>query len=98
MSKSSRAVIEWRHRMKQKAVAYLGGKCSHCGYDRCIRALSFHHRDPATKSFGIAEPHTKKWEVIQAELDKCDLLCLNCHMEEEERLLGCGSTGTAAGC
>jgi hypothetical protein len=85
---NSKQVVEWRRRMKRKAVAYLGGKCIRCGYDKCIRALSFHHRNPQEKLFGIAEPHTKKWSVIQIELDKCDLLCLNCHAEEEQRIFG----------
>lgn len=86
MGKGSEAVIKWRRRMKQKAVEYLGGKCSRCGYDRCVRALSFHHRDSTTKSFGIANPSTKRWELIKAELDKCDLLCMNCHMEIEDKI------------
>jgi hypothetical protein len=99
VSNVSRAVVRWRRNMKLKAVEYLGGKCFRCGYSKCVRALSFHHRDPNTKEFGIAQPTTKSWERVKAELDKCDLLCMNCHMEvEEEILLGCGSIGTAGGC
>ena len=36
--------------MKQ-AVKLLGGKCCICGYDKCIDALVFHHRDPSIKEF-----------------------------------------------
>jgi hypothetical protein len=79
-------VIAWRRRMKLKAVEYLGGKCSRCGYNRCVRALSFHHRDPKQKCFGIANSSTKSWEIVKTELDKCDLMCMNCHMEIEEEI------------
>jgi hypothetical protein len=65
----------------QKAVEYKGGSCQICGYNKCIRALTFHHRDPKEKSFPISGSHCRSWEAIQAELDKCDLLCFNCHME-----------------
>lgn len=86
MSKGSKSVIEWRRRMKIKAVAYLGGKCFRCGYSRCVRALNFHHRNPKVKLFAISHPNTKRWEIIKTELNKCDLLCFNCHMEEEDRI------------
>jgi hypothetical protein len=86
MDRSNKRVIEWRRRMKVKAVAYLGGKCIKCGYDKCIRALGFHHRDPEMKLFRIGSGCPKRWELIKAELDKCDLLCANCHMEEEDKI------------
>ncbi len=70
-----------RFALKEKAVAYLGGKCIACGYSRCVAALNFHHRDGKDKSFGIGGSHCRSWEVIKAELDKCDLLCSNCHAE-----------------
>lgn len=76
---------------KAKCVAYKGGKCLKCGYNKCHRAMGFHHRDPKTKSFGISEGITNSWEILKKELDKCDLLCSNCHMELEEAL-ACNST------
>jgi DNA-binding CsgD family transcriptional regulator len=67
---------------KKMAVDYKGGKCERCGYDKCIWALSFHHKDPSQKDFIISQYSTFKWEKIQKELDKCMLLCNNCHSEE----------------
>jgi len=79
---NSKAVVGWRRRMKLKAIAYKGGKCLVCGYDRCARALAFHHLDPSEKEFSIsAEGACRTWARVQAELDKCALLCGNCHEE-----------------
>ena len=44
--------------------------------------MTFHHRDPADKEFLVSQMRDRSWEVPRAELDKCDLLCFNCHMEE----------------
>jgi hypothetical protein len=73
-------VVSWRKRTKAKAIAYKGGKCQRCGYGVCIRALKFHHLDPAQKIFGISGA-TKAWDKIKIELDKCVLVCGNCHDE-----------------
>lgn len=70
-----------RFEVKRRALEYLGGKCKTCGYNKCSRALSFHHRDPKTKLFEISGGHARKWESVEQELDKCDLLCQNCHCE-----------------
>ena len=83
---SSCKVKKSRQNTKLKAVEYKGGKCESCGYSKSIRALTFHHKDPTKKEFGIADPKNRSFEAIKAELDKCDLLCMNCHMEEHERL------------
>lgn len=73
-----------RRRTKQRALEYKGGKCQKCGYSKCQRALTFHHLDPTAKEFGIADPKNRSFEAIKDELDKCMLLCMNCHMEEHE--------------
>ncbi len=79
MSKAQH-VVEWRKRTKQKAVDYKGGKCARCGYKGCNAALIFHH--PGQKSFGISNGTIHSWAKVKVELDKCVMLCLNCHAEE----------------
>ena len=61
---------------------YKGGKCIECGYDKCPAALEFHHTDPSKKEFGIGGGYNRSWEVIKLELDKCVMLCSNCHHEK----------------
>lgn len=70
-----------RFALKRKCVQYKGGKCEQCGYSKCIGALTFHHIDPSQKEFTIAGNHSRAWNVIKEELDKCALLCANCHHE-----------------
>lgn len=77
-----RAVAKRRQVLKQKAVDYMGGACQFCGYARCSNALEFHHKDPSQKDFGIsAKGYTRSWKKVQQELDKCVLVCSNCHQE-----------------
>ncbi len=70
-----------RNLRKQEAIAYKGKKCYHCGYDKCYKALTFHHINPKDKSFDIAQNWEKSLERVKSELDKCILLCANCHAE-----------------
>lgn len=46
--------------------------------------MHFHHQSPEHKDFGIGNGSTKSWEKIKIELDKCILLCANCHAEEHQ--------------
>ena len=79
---ASEAVTLKRRRVKLTAVDYLGGKCCICGYDKCVDALEFHHKDPTQKDFGISTNGAcRSWNKIKQELDKCILLCANCHRE-----------------
>ena len=82
-------VQKWRKKRKQEFVDYLGGKCKICEYDKCVEALEFHHIDPDTKSFSIASAiaNPKKHGVIKEEVDKCILLCGNCHAEYHAGLI-----------
>lgn len=78
---------ERRHKIKQMAVEYLGGCCLKCGIrssQYCI--YDFHHRDPSQKDFSFGKVN-KGFEQIKPELDKCDLLCANCHRIIHDELL-----------
>jgi len=59
------------------AVELLGGKCSICGLVDNPAVYDFHHRDPKEKDVGISQ--AKSWAAIEKELEKCDLVCSNCH-------------------
>jgi hypothetical protein len=81
-------VSQKRKYYKRLGVEYKGGCCVICGYDRCVRALHFHHLDPSEKDFSIAaKGYTRSWEKMKNELDKCVLLCSNCHSEAHENMI-----------
>jgi 5-methylcytosine-specific restriction endonuclease McrA len=76
-----------REKLKILSLEYKGGKCEFCGYSKCVEALEFHHIDSLDKDFGISESgNTRSFEKLKIELDKCVLLCANCHREEHVRL------------
>src|SRR3989344_4624844 len=79
-----RAVAKRRRKIKELAIAYKGGRCQTCGYHKYQGALDLHHIDHQQKEFGIADKGvTRSWEKVKAELDKCVLVCANCHREIE---------------
>lgn len=81
--------MERQRNLKQECVDYKGAKCEHCSYDKYIGALEFHHKDPNQKEFTIAKVNQTKFnDKIKLELDKCLLLCANCHREEHARISG----------
>ncbi len=54
-------------------------KCKECGESH-VSCLDFHHRDKDTKVESIANLIQRaSVERIQKEIDKCDVLCANCH-------------------
>lgn len=74
---------------KVAAVQILGGKCQRCGFTH-PGALQFHHRDPSQKLFNISSktltsPKKYPWDLVAAEIKKCDLLCANCHFIEHNK-------------
>lgn len=82
---NSCCVMKAQRRKKQIAIDEYGGKCIKCGYNKCIDALEFHHREGKEESPAYI---ICRWSLERAkiELDKCDLLCSNCHREEHARL------------
>lgn len=64
---------------KLKAIEYKGGKCFDCKneYEQCC--YDFHHINPLEKDLNIAQMAGRTFDGIKNELDKCVLLCSNCH-------------------
>lgn len=67
--------------IKHQLVLYKGGKCEICGYNKCEAALQFHHLNPEEKEFQISDKDLSM-EEMKKEVDKCQLLCANCHAEQ----------------
>lgn len=68
---------------KLQLVAEAGGKCVKCGYDRNLAALAWHHINPETKRFqlDLRSLSNRSERDIRVEVDKCELVCVNCHAE-----------------
>ena len=66
---------------KTKFIEYKGSCCELCGYSKYQGALEFHHKDPTKKDFHVSDAYCKPWDEVKIELDKCSLLCSNCHKE-----------------
>jgi len=79
---NAEGVKRHRNKKKQWCIEYLGGKCARCGYDKCAAALEFHHRNPEEKEFQFSQYQKASYERLARELEKCELLCSNCHKEE----------------
>lgn len=76
-------VLRNQHRIKKLCVDYKGGSCQLCGYNKCVGALEFHHIDPTIKDFQISSSNVSSFnDTVKLELDKCLLLCANCHREQ----------------
>ncbi len=84
----SNAVQKRRDKLKKILIEYKGGKCEICNYDKCISALEFHHINSKEKEFGIGEKgYTRSLDKNKQEVDKCILVCANCHREIHEGLI-----------
>ena len=71
---------------KIRAVQYKGGCCILCGFNHWISALQFHHIDPSQKDADWNILRKRAWERIKIELDKCVLVCSNCHYKVHDDL------------
>ena len=68
---------------KLELVSSMGGRCSICGYHKNLASLVFHHTDSKDKDFKLdmRSLSNRKFETVLEELDKCILVCHNCHAE-----------------
>lgn len=68
-----------RDKRKALLIEHFGNKCADCGGTFHPCCYDFHHRNPLEKSFEIAPRMDGNWETIKSEVEKCDMLCSNCH-------------------
>lgn len=81
------AVTKRRRKIKLMAIEYKGGKCNICGYKKCVSALDLHHYK-GVKKYNIGNKgYQRSWAEVKTELDKCILVCSNCHREIHEGLI-----------
>lgn len=82
--KSVKRITKARQDFKTEAICLFGNKCELCGFNNSITALVFHHKNPKEKDFSISLSTLKCKSIMLKELEKCILLCANCHMEVHE--------------
>ena len=71
--------------IKIKAISYKDGKCNRCGFSsHHYSVYEFHHIKGQEKTHDWNKLRKCKWETIKSELDKCEMLCANCHRIEHE--------------
>ena len=81
----SKNVVNWRRRKKLDLIEYKGGGCEICRYNKSVRSLSFHHKDPMEKDFNVSAKGYS-YERLKKEVDKCVLVCSNCHSEIHDEI------------
>lgn len=73
---------QFKNQRKLEFCLYMGGRCSECGFEvtkDTIAAFDFHHIDPSEKEYTPSDMLMLNKEKVLNELDKCLLLCSNCH-------------------
>lgn len=76
----SQRECEKRSDNKRLAVEWAGGKCFDCGFTTdVLEVYDFHHLDPTKKDFTLGYLVNFSWERMLPELEKCVMLCANCH-------------------
>ena len=85
---NQKVVLRWIER-KRKAINYKGNECTDCNLNLAnshYSVFEFHHLDPSEKDHDWTKLRLKSWTAIQMELNKCVLLCANCHRVRHSRL------------
>jgi len=84
---TSDQTLERMRDLKSKMIDYKGGCCTQCGYNKYFGALEFHHIDPKQKDFNPSQLKRYKFDdMVKKELDKCILVCSNCHREIHDQI------------
>lgn len=80
---SYKYIKTFRNKLKNELIIAGGGCCLKCGYNKYYGALAFHHLDCKTKKFTISDMIKRLYKIedIIIEVNKCIILCHNCHSE-----------------
>ena len=78
-TKINKQSVDRQRKRKQEAVALLGGKCNDCQHEYPLSCYDFHHIDPTQKDVNPSVVLSRKYETFLTEINKCVLLCANCH-------------------
>lgn len=75
-----------RKKRNEERELYKSSKsCKICGETRWW-VLDFHHRDPSKKEFNIGQISSRSMHKMKKEMEKCDILCSNCHRDYHHKL------------
>lgn len=90
-SKNKEKRYKWNKEAKVRATEYINkikeSGCSMCQeMDPCC--LDFHHLNPKEKDLSLSRGVNNGWSIdrIQKEIDKCILVCANCHRKIEYKI------------
>lgn len=86
MYEQNQILKDYRSRRKSRIIYIMGDSCACCGYNRSMRALELHHLCPDEKEFSLSQ-WVVNWEATLKELQKCILVCSNCHREIHDDLI-----------
>ncbi|GAG65823.1 unnamed protein product [marine sediment metagenome] len=79
--KEDEFILRWAKKIK--AIELMGGKCIKCG-NNSIFKFEFHHighKEDKDKEINRLIGSGKRWSLVKRELDRCNLVCRNCHAE-----------------
>ena len=81
-------VANKRYTRNLEIFEYKGGACEHCSVRELdyLAMYDYHHIDPTTKLYTVSSIMNGPMDRLIAEVDKCLLLCSNCHRKEHVRL------------
>ena len=82
---ANKEVVKQRLNLRRhELIIDCGGECVKCGYSfdgRNGAVFHFHHRNPEDRLFGLSQCNMSRTaESVAMEVEKCDLLCANCHI------------------
>ncbi len=76
-------MLERYHRRRKSILLLLGNKCSVC---ESKKDLEIDHKNPESKSFNLAKAISGwNWEKVLKEVEKCQLLCSDCHKQKTRK-------------